>query len=67
MKQLPLIFELLFIATDCVLHCNTNVGNRMPAGIISDGVTVTLLKYSDVSQYILQFGVFLHFFYLYFR
>lgn len=48
MKQLPLIFELLFIATDCVLHCNTNVGNRMPAGIISDGVTVTLLKYSDV-------------------
>lgn len=34
-------FELLFFATDFVLHCNVNMGNRLPAGLKSDDIAVT--------------------------
>lgn len=45
MKHLPLIcevfIELLFIATDFVLHCNVTMGNRLPAGIKCDDIAVS--------------------------
>lgn len=45
MERLPLIcevfLELLFIATDFVLHCNVNMGHGLPAGIKSDDIAAT--------------------------